>query len=708
MKKAAFFVLLTLVVALAAGGPAQDNPTQKKLETNEVERTTYQGLNAAYRNWLDMVTPITFADERKVFLKLTNDRDRDAFIAIFWQQRDPTPGTPENEFRTEIEKRFAYVNDYFHRGAARPGWMTDQGKIYMILGKPNSQERFDEKPGLYPVQVWYYYGDPALGLPTYFNIVFYKRHGAGEWKLYNPAQDGPAELLIQESPMDTDNYVAIYKKIYEIAPTLAGPSISMIPNELSDNYRPSLRNNFIMANIIESPTKRVNVSYATNFLKYKGYVDIATSANFIENTNLVSVGRDERYGFDLVTVSVRPKKISLGYNEDKDRYFFNLNLNVSLRQGERIIYQYAKNFEFYFAPDKVQGLEGGGVVVHDSFPCIPGDYQLVVFIENSVGKEFSYFDQTIRVPAPGERPRLAPPVLGYGEEVEGNNFFHAYKYVNRKLSVDTEKTFGLSDVPRVLVGVYDLTREVWEKGAVEIELKGLNERRKFSRTLSQALNGQPFARNRHWIVALDKIGMAADYYELTLRLRDPAGAVLDSKTANFTVSPIQKIAHPLETFKQVPVDNPYFFNYTLGLQWQAAGDLEKAETYYLKSIQENPGFAEGLVARLSVGNKLKKYQEVLAAAEGLGKVEKFALDYHLIKGTALYGLERYDAALEQLLAANKIYNSDVRVLNLLGFTFVKLGDAEEALKAFAASLGLSAKQPGIEKAVAEIKARLKK
>jgi len=706
MKKAALFVFLPFCVVLAAGGFAQDNPAAKKLEWNEP--TTYQSLNAAYRNWLDMVTPITFSDERKVFLKLTNDRDRDAFITIFWQQRDPTPGTPENEFKAEIEKRFAYVNDFFKRGSARPGWMTDQGKIYMILGKPNSQERFDEKPGLYPVQVWYYYGDPALGLPTYFNIVFYKRHGAGEWKLYNPAQDGPAELLIQESPMDSNDYGTIYKKIYEIAPTLAGPSISMIPNEMTDNYRPSLRNNFVMANIIESPTKRVNVSYATNFLKYKGYVDITTSANFVENTSLVSVSRDERYGFDLVNVSVRPKKISLGYNEEKDKYFFNLNLNVSLRRGEQIIYQYAKNFEFYFDPDKVQGLEGGGVVVHDSFPAIPGDYQLVVFIENSVGKEFSYFEQNIRVPSPAERPHLAAPVLGYGEENEDSNFFHTYKYVNRKLSVDTEKTFGLSDVPRLLVGVYDLTREVWEKGAVEIELKGLNERNKFSRTVRQALNEHPFARNTNWIVALDRTGMVADYYELTLRLRDASGAVLDSKAANFTVSPIQKIAHPLETYKQVPVDNPYFFNFVLGQQCQATGDLEKAEAYYLKSIQENPGFAEGLVARLSVSNRLKKYQEVLDAAEGLGKIEKFALDYHLIKGTALYGLERYDAALDELLAANKVYNSDVRVLNLLGFTFAKLGNAEEALKAFEASLGLSAKQPAIEKAAAEIKAHLKK
>lgn len=705
MKKVNLMVAAMLILGMAAGVFAQGKASGKKLEFNESEKTVYKNLDAKYRNWLDMITYITYAEERKVFLKLTNDRDREAFINIFWLQRDPTAGTPENEFRAEIEKRFTYVNDILKRGSARPGWMTDQGRIYMVLGKPNSQERFDEKAGLYPVQVWYYYGDASLGLPTYFNIVFYKRHGAGEWKLYNPALDGPASLLIQESPMDTEDYTAIYKKIYELAPTLAGPAISMIPNEMTDNYRPSLRNNFVLASIIESPTKRLNVSYATNFLKYKGYVNIESSANFIDNSHLVSVSREARYGLDFVNVSVRPKKISLGYNDDRDKYFFNLNLNVSLRNGEKIIYQYAKNFEFYFEPDKVQGLEGGGVVVHDSFPVIPGDYQLVVFIENSVGKEFSYFDQAIHVPRPGLQPYLAKPIVGYKEESEDSNFFHTYKFLNKKLSVDTEKTLGLSDVPHLLVGVYDLTREVWEKGTVEIELRGLNERVKFSRTISQALNEQPFAKDMNLILALDKKDLRADYYELTLRLRSPAGTLLDSEKTDFTISPIQKIAHPVETYKQVLVDNPYFFYYALGQQFESSGDLENAELYFAKSVQAYPDFAEGIVAQLTLANRLQKYSHVLAAVENLNKFSKFAFNYHLIKGTALFGLDRFEPALDELLKANKIYNSDIRVLNLIGYSFFKLNDMDEALKAFEASLALNGKQPPVDKIIAEIKVR---
>ncbi len=705
MKKSDIITVTMLLLALASAAFPQGKTTEKKLELNGDEKTTYKNLDAKYRNWLDMVAYITLADERKIFLKLGNDRDRDAFITMFWLQRDPTQGTPENEFKTEIEKRFAHVNEYFKRGAGRPGWMTDMGRIYMIMGKPNTVEHFDEKPGLYPIEVWYFYGDVTLGLPFYFNVLFYKHFGAGEWKLYNPAQDGPAALLVNDGKIDSQDYTALYQKLYDLSPNLTGPAFSMIPNENTVSNQPSLRSNFVIASIYEAPTKRLSATYATNFLKYKGYVDISSSANYVDCTNLVSITREERYGCNLVNLSVRPKKISLGYNEEKDKYFFNLNLNVSMRQGERIIYQYAKNFEFYFEPDKVQDLEGGGVVLQDSFPIIPGSYQLVVFVENSVGKEFSYFDTAIVVPAPGQQPHLAAPVIGYKQEIENNNFSHTYKFVDKKLSVDPVKTFSLSDTPQLLVGVYDLTQEIWDRGVVELELKGLSERNPFSRTVRLPLNERPFSQVVHWIMPIDKTDLRADYYELALRLLGPAGNILDSKRTDFTVSPMQKLAHPMETYKQSKVDNPFLLDFALGQQYEGAGDLEKAGSYFTKSIQDNPDFPEGHVARLTIGNKLQKYSEVLSAVEALDKFPKFTFEYHLIKGTALYGLERFEPALEELLLANKSYNSDPRVLNLIGSTFFKLNDMAEALKAYEASLKLNAKQPLVEKAIADIKSR---
>ena len=184
------------------------------------------------------------------------------------------------------------MQEYFSRSSSKPGWMTDMGKFYMILGKPNSIERFDSRPGLYPAVVWYYFGDKTLGLSTYFSVAFYRPNNTTEWKFYNPSVDGPAALLIKHMPVDELNYAAIYEKIRELAPELAMPAITMIPNEIAPGFRPPLRNNLIVSNIYESPKRKINVSYATHFLNYKGYVDVESSINYIANSKLVSVSKN--------------------------------------------------------------------------------------------------------------------------------------------------------------------------------------------------------------------------------------------------------------------------------------------------------------------------------------------------------------------------------------------------------------------------------
>ena len=116
--------------------------------------------------------------------------------------------------------------------------MTDMGRIYIILGEPLSKEMFDVS-GIYPAEVWTYNGDKTKGLPTQFNLVFFQRSGAGEYKLYNPISDGPVALIIDRQGLNLSDQRALYDKILELAPTLAGPSISLIPGQRSYNYIPS-------------------------------------------------------------------------------------------------------------------------------------------------------------------------------------------------------------------------------------------------------------------------------------------------------------------------------------------------------------------------------------------------------------------------------------------------------------------------------------
>jgi GWxTD domain-containing protein len=704
MRKKIVILVTACFVLLGLGYSAQE----KGKLSGKTRKQTLNNLEERYKYWLNLVYYISTREERNIFLKLTNNRDRDIFIRTFWQQRDPTPGTEENEYKNEIEERFDYVNKYFSRGSSKPGWMTDMGRFHMILGKPTTIERFDSKPGMYPAQVWYYNGDPTVGLPTLFTITFYKPHNTTEWKFYHPIQDGPASLLIQWAPVDALNFEAIYNKIKELVPELAMPAITMIPNEIAPGFQPSLRNNVVLSNIYEAPTRKINVSYATHFLNYKGYVDVEASINYVENTHLVSVTRYPPFGLNFVNISLNPKKISLGYSEDTEKYFFNFDVSVSLRKGDIYVYEYTKNFDFYIEPDRVDILKANGIVIHDSFPVIPGEYKVMVYAMNSVGKEFTYFEKRITVPPTGETPVLITPVMGYKSELQADTFFFPYRFDDKKLFVDAGKNFKLKEKPLVLIGAYNLDRQTWEKGKLELELKGMNERKPFKKSYTLPLNQYAYQRDLNIIqrIGEDVGGLNPDYYELLVKLVDGAGKIWDTKEARFGISPISAVAYPMETFKKARADNPYLFYYALAQQYEKVGNSREAGKYYARAIDNNPEFLEGYIAHLNILNKEKKYTEVLVKVEKLKGDEKFALEYHLVKATALFGMKDYKEALNHLLKANTIYDSDIRVLNLLGFTLLNLNEYDEALKAFNASLSLNDKQTFIRDTVEKVKEKM--
>jgi len=96
-------------------------------------------LSKTYKKWLDEdVRWLITDEEQKAFKLLSNDEERDQFIEAFWQRRDPTPDTIENEFKEEHYRRMAYANEHFAAGI--PGWKSDRGRIYIMYGPADEVE----------------------------------------------------------------------------------------------------------------------------------------------------------------------------------------------------------------------------------------------------------------------------------------------------------------------------------------------------------------------------------------------------------------------------------------------------------------------------------------------------------------------------------------------------------------------------------------
>ena len=164
-------------VDISADQP-QTDPLKRELSPQQKKENAKRlkvELSSTYKKWLNedvrwIITP----EELTAFKQLSNDEERDAFIEQFWQRRDPTPDTEENEFKEEHYRRIAYANEHFAAGKA--GWRTDRGRIYIVFGPPDqidshpsggSYQRPIEEGGgetsTYPFETWRYRYIEGLG-----------------------------------------------------------------------------------------------------------------------------------------------------------------------------------------------------------------------------------------------------------------------------------------------------------------------------------------------------------------------------------------------------------------------------------------------------------------------------------------------------------------------------------------------------------------
>lgn len=100
--------------------------------------TTLQAARSKeYEQWgLSPVRLLMTKAEQQAWSAVTTDDDAKAFIDLFWARRDPTPDTPANEFRSEIEQRIKEADKRFATSDTI-GSQTDRGEAFVLFGEPD-------------------------------------------------------------------------------------------------------------------------------------------------------------------------------------------------------------------------------------------------------------------------------------------------------------------------------------------------------------------------------------------------------------------------------------------------------------------------------------------------------------------------------------------------------------------------------------------
>ena len=417
-------LLFLLAVSMVAPSPA----FAQNVDLSDFPKFDLDDIGEDYRKWVEEeVVWIITNDERDVFVRLDTDARRDRFIEGFWAQRDPSPGTVDNEYLIEHYSRLAYIERYIGRDTPRPGWDTDQGRMYSLLGKPRGVTRLPSTDGAVPVEIWFYSVDPGLIPTPFFNIVFFKERGYGAYRLWSPAMDGVIKLLnpaVQTQVLSgsTDRFGGrggiastadglALQMLSQIDTQLAQAARSLVPGEGLGVISP-LRSEMLLQQVFQIPDKIMpRATWAYNVLTGVTESDVRFETLPISAIATVLI---DPSGLPFIHHAFRTEGDRLNLNHYEDKYYFTFRLGSTIRDAQlRSLHErQPRALQADIDAETTRRLRGGPVAYMERLPAISGDHTLSLMVENNVSHEFAQFE--IRLPFPrvgGEELAAGEPLL---------------------------------------------------------------------------------------------------------------------------------------------------------------------------------------------------------------------------------------------------------------------------------------------------------
>lgn len=684
LKRHIFTSLFLCIIFLF---PALGNPKKK----------SPKDLPENHRVWLEEeVVYIITPKEKDVFLQLESDRERKMFIEAFWKQRDPNPNTPENEYKEEHYRRISYANQTFGRASPGPGWRTVRGRIYITLGEPNTIERFENESEIYPTIIWFYNGMAEYGLPNTFNVVFFKRSGIGEYEMYSPIKFGPQHLLIHYKG-DSINYMSAYQELMGIEPTVAGISLTLLPSEAQHLPSPSLASEILISQMIPTaPYEKVKDAYAEKLLKYKDFIEVDYSANYIDNDALVRVIQDKS-GMFFVHYLIEPSKFSI--ENVGDQYYSNFEVNGKVSDLEgKTVYQYDRRVPIKLNQNQLDSIREKLFSFQDLFPLVEGNYKFDVLMKNTISKEFTSFEVSFTIP---EASSLIMSDLTFANRIVEDS---KYKGKNKPLLIGSTQLvpsprndFSKNETLYLFFQIFGLTEELSDQGILEYSLFKEEEKiHSFSKKIAD------YPDKTHFLEEFPLADYPPANYKIRVALLDDNNKEVLFSQGHFYISLRPTVPRPwVLSFPMPSSDDPLYAN-ILGLQYQNKGELQKAHSLLEEAFRKQSQSAKyGLdFARiLSAEKEYRKVKEI--ALPFLKKQEKY--EFLSVLGKSCQELGEYAEAIAYYKDYLTRFGTNIQILNSTGECYYRLGNMEEALIAWEKSLEIKPNQEDLKKTVESIK-----
>ncbi|MGH9688937.1 MAG: GWxTD domain-containing protein [Candidatus Acidiferrales bacterium] len=545
----AFLVCSVPSLANAArhAGNQDQNQKQKSKTNKQSERELYKELSPQYKRWLDEdVIYIITPEERRAFLHLQTNEEREQFIEAFWQRRNPDPDSPENTYKEEYYRRIAYANEHFASGI--PGWKTDRGKIYIMWGKPDEIDShptggtwdrpMDQGGGettTYPYEDWRYRYLPGMGENV--ELEFVDPTGTGEYHLTMDPSEKDALLHVPGAGLTMAESMGLASKSQRFSNTdgtnMAEGEFGGMPLNNSDEEFNRLEQ---YANIMRPPP-----------VKFKDLEAVVTSHMVRDQLKF-----DYHYDFlritsDTVlvpiTVQIPVKQLTFQQKDGVDSASMNLFARITSMTG-RVVQTFEDSLRADYAADQLQHAISTSRIYQKAVPLAPGLYELDIVIKDVNSGNVGVVNTRLPVPRYQDDTLSASSLIladdiqpvsmrdiGVGQFVLGDV----------KVQPQLDHTFTPNQSMGIFLQVYNLkVNGKTNRANTSVELRVVKDKAttpalKFDLPSSQLPeHGEELTLEKKMTLG----SLAPGKYKLEIAVTDNLAKQTITPTANFTIRPL--------------------------------------------------------------------------------------------------------------------------------------------------------------------------
>ena len=654
-------------------------------------------LSKEHRRFLDEEAVYIMTDsEREGFLALATTADRDEFIERFWQVRDPVPETAANEFREEHFKRIREANDKYRE--SRVGWMTERGRMYITLGEPQDVMSYPNNTDLFPLEIWHYYNLDIPLFPNALQLIFFKRNGVGEYRLFSPAFDGMKSLMadpVKRGMIGFGNRVPFsVRQNWDVdiikAAESVGPGQNMLSSEavLSDLRTPGF--------VFEKTRKSLRAT-VTAEASFGGELPVDFNIDYFRGVD----------GFSEAHLALEIAAENLRVNQYDERMLGRYDLIATFTRIEsgEVLEEFRDSLEIEVAEADWETARHFPILFQRKVDLLPGRYRLELYARDFVGRRLGIVERVVAVPAfPPDRAAVSSFVSAFkADEAEtAVSDGIPLQFGHLRLYPKPNRRFGSGQRLLAFLEVYlpEKPASADPQVSVRFTLKRGEEV-----VLDETNRFRPRVQKPDTVDVLKVLSgpaLASGSYQLEALVSEEGDSFSDLARLDFEVGAAQEMGR-LSTVGLPPELRPAEQYFRKAHHYLIAERYDEAVRLFRVSLDYKPYFQDArrgkARAEILGGNPKEGEKTALeAVARDAADVDALAL-----LGLARFRLGMYGEAAEAYRKAIESGGEDVGLLNALGETEFAMGNRDAAVATLTRSLELAPDQPQVVEFLEEVK-----